>query len=611
MACSAHVHPVWHQRMRSYLSSVVCSVSLIVVSTSAAIGQQPMDTVRVGTRVTDRGGFTIEVIDRAAIDRLPALALPQLLARALGVDIQARSPASVDVAVRGGSYQQALILIDGVRVTDAQTAHFSLDLPIVVEDIERIEVLRGGASALYGPDAAGGVINIVSRHGASRSLSIAAGSFGTVRAALSGGVGNTHGFARGTAEYSVSDGARPGTDYNTKQVRISLGRSGSGTRLGFDGGWARRAFGANAFYGPYDSFETTNTGTLSARVERSLGNGSELRALASWRRHDDDFALNRQKPDAYRNLHTNTMLLTELSLRQMLGNSGAVTAGIEGGLLGLASARLGDRREDRIATFVEGAYRMRGATLTTAARVDHSSVTGTALSPSFTVRMPAADHYTVRIAISRGIRAPSWTERYYTDPANRGTPSLGVETFWTGDAAIGRTFSRGIMEVTVFGRRSHDLIDWTRPVAAASPQTPPWTARNVANATLHGMELSGEVIRLGGIDWRLRMQGTRFTTSLPEGTTGKYALRPLTRSGGLTATRTLGRRVSASIDILHSRRAGESAYTTADARLEWRSASKVWRMTIDGTNLANAGWLDVAGMSAPGAALLIGVGWTR
>lgn len=593
--------------MRPYIPLIASSLLLVASLPARAPAQQALDTVRVSTRTTDRGGFTLEVLDRPTLDRLPALSLPQLLARALGIDVQARSAASADVAVRGGSYQQALILVDGVRVTDAQTAHFSLDLPIPLDDIERIEILRGGASALHGPDAAGGVINIVTRRGPSRTIRVEGGSFGTGRVALAGGIGDQSGSARVAAEYATSDGARAGTDYDTRQLRVGLDRTVGRARLGLDGGYARRAFGANAFYGPFDSFETTRTGTLALRAERPLGAGRDLRATASWRRHDDDFILRREAPAAYRNLHTNTMLTGELSLRQVVGSRSAVTAGVEGGRLTLASLRLGDRSEDRLAAFVEGAHQLQGATLTAAARLDHSSVTGNALSPSVTVRLPLAEHYTGRLAISRGIRAPSWTERYYTDPANRGTPTLAVESFWTGDAALRRAFTRGSAEVTVFARRSRDLIDWTRPTGA-NPAATPWVASNVADATLHGVELSGEVMQLAGIDWRLRAQGTRFTTSLPEGIVGKYALRPLTRSGGVTATRSLGAGVRVSVDVVHSRRASEAGYTTADARLEWSRGA--WRVTLDGTNLASARWLDVTGMPAPGAALATGVSWT-
>lgn len=572
----------------------------------SAPGQQPIDTVYVSARTATRGGFTVEVIDRAALDRLPGLSLAQVLARGLGVDVQARSDASADVSVRGGSYQQTLVLLDGMRVSDAQTAHFSLDLSVPLHDIERIEILRGGASALHGPDAAGGVINIITRHGAARSVRVEGGSHGTARAAMSAGIAGDEGSARVAAEYATSDGQRAGTDYDVQQVRVAIDRTVGSMRLGFDAAHARRDFGANAFYGAYNSAERTGATTLALRAERATGARGWTRAVLSWRRHDDHFVLRRENPTAYQNRHTNTMLLGELSVRRSLTGAVSVAAGVEGARLSLASFRLGDRSETRLAAFVEASRTTAGATFTAAGRLDHGTATGDAFSPSVTLIVPLTARLSARAALARGVRAPSWTERYYTDPANRGNAALGPETFWTADVAVRREFGSGASaELTFFGRRSRDLIDWTKPAASV---VGPWTAMNVGLATLHGVELATALPRVAGIDWRLRGQGTRFTTDMSPVFIGKYALRPLTGSGGVTATRALGRWWSVSADLMHARRAREDGYATLDARLAWQQGA--WRFTVDGTNLARARWIDVSGYPSAGPGLYGGLSWS-
>lgn len=582
-------------------------LSAATLASRPAAGQQPVDTVRVSTRASTRSGFTVEVLDRAALDRLPGLSLAQLLVHGLGVDVQVRSAASADVSVRGGSYQQALVLLDGVRVSDMQTAHFSLDLPVPLDDIERIEILRGGASALHGPDAAGGVINIITRRGAARSVHVEGGSYGTARAATSLGVAGDQGSARVAAEYATSDGHRAGTDYDMQQMRVALDRTVSATRLGFDAAYARRDFGANAFYGAYNSVERTGVATLALRAERAAGTRGWMHAGLSWRRHDDDFVLRRENPAAYENRHTNTMLLGQLSVRQSLTGALGVAAGVEGAHLSLASFRLGDRSETRLAAFVEASHTAAGATFTAAGRLDHATATGESFSPSVTLVVPLTARLTARTALARGVRAPSWTERHYTDPANRGNAALGVETFWTADVALRREFGRGVSaEVTLFGRRSRDLIDWTKPAAMGA--VVPWTAMNVGAATLHGVELAAALPRAAGIDWQVRAQGTRFTTDLNPGFIGKYALRPLTTSGSATATRALGRRLRVSAEVRHARRAREDGYTTLDARLAWQEGA--WRFTVDGTNLARARWIDVAGYPTAGPGLYTGLSWS-
>lgn len=114
------------------------------------------------TRATN-AGRSVDVITREDIDRSSARNLAELLALRPGVDIYARSPAQADVSLRGGTAEQTLVLVDGVRASDAQSSHYTLDLAVPLDAIERVEILRGAASSLYGPDAVGGVVNIVTR----------------------------------------------------------------------------------------------------------------------------------------------------------------------------------------------------------------------------------------------------------------------------------------------------------------------------------------------------------------------------------------------------------------------------------------------------------------
>jgi len=81
------------------------------------------------------------------------------------VDLRERAPNHIqaDLSIRGGTFGQTLVLVDGMRVNDAQTGHHNLDLPLPVESVERIEVLKGSGSAFYGSDAVGGVINLITR----------------------------------------------------------------------------------------------------------------------------------------------------------------------------------------------------------------------------------------------------------------------------------------------------------------------------------------------------------------------------------------------------------------------------------------------------------------
>ena len=98
------------------------------------------------------------------------------------LDVRSRAPNGIqaDLSVRGGTFGQTLILVDGQRMNDAQSGHHNMDLPLPIEAISTIEVLRGSGSTMYGSDAVGGVVNIITRRPEASEfrLRTAVGNFG-------------------------------------------------------------------------------------------------------------------------------------------------------------------------------------------------------------------------------------------------------------------------------------------------------------------------------------------------------------------------------------------------------------------------------------------------
>jgi vitamin B12 transporter len=142
----------------------------ILLGIPAAFSQQEesdLDPVTVTTSLTNekasRTGRNVFVIKGEKFADLPVHSIDDLLRYLPAIEIQARGPmgSQSDIVIRGGTFQQVLVIVDGMRLNDPNTGHFSSYIPIAPVEIDRIEILKGASSAVYGSEAVGGVIHII------------------------------------------------------------------------------------------------------------------------------------------------------------------------------------------------------------------------------------------------------------------------------------------------------------------------------------------------------------------------------------------------------------------------------------------------------------------
>ncbi|HTJ23644.1 MAG TPA: TonB-dependent receptor [Gemmatimonadaceae bacterium] len=567
-----------------------------------------LDTVTiVASRThTADGARSVQVVTREEIDRSPARNVADVLSSAMGVDVYARSAAQADVSIRGSSSEQVVVLVDGIRVSDVQSAHYTLDLAVPLASVERIEILRGVGSALYGPDAVGGVINIVTRRSQSSDVRARSGSFGSVGGGLATGMTRDAFTLATAADFDKSDGHRDGTDYRIGQGRVSVSSPTPGGIVRTSLALGVRDFGAADFYAPYNSIERTATTTLDSRWDETIGTWT-VGLAGSTRRHQDHYVLVRGNPALYENRHESWQSAASLVGTRTAGPV-ALAVGTEGVHDQLSSARLGGRREWRGALFGEVTAGVpTRLTVHAGARGDHSSVYGDFFSPSVSVGASLATRLHVHASGGAGFRAPTWTERFYTDPSNRGDPNLRPERFWTGDLGVRASAGAWGLDVTGFTRRATNLIDWVKPAGASA--SVPWQTMNVGEATYHGLEMALDLPAASGVRASLFADGISLDASQGETLVGKYALRPVTRQVGARITSPPDRALMAQIDVTLARRALEDSYATGNARVAWRRGA--YRLTLDLQNLANAVWLDASGKPAAGRGIYGGVEWMR
>ena len=218
-----------------------------------------------------------------------------------------------DIVLRGGTFEQTLVLLNGFRINDSQTAHHNLDLPVPLDAMDSIEVLHGAGSTLHGVDALSGVVDFMTAAPPTTTLRLRAGggSFGSEEESLLGTLARKRWSSRLTADRNFSTGFMADRDYtgnsftgNCTAQQLFLdcqndrgyrnedasSESWASSRLGISDllfAASDRSFGANQFYGPYNSWERTKGWFASARQEL----GSHTEAAFGYRRHTDEYVL--------------------------------------------------------------------------------------------------------------------------------------------------------------------------------------------------------------------------------------------------------------------------------------------------------------------------------
>ena len=111
---------------------------------------------------------TISIITIEDIKNSPATNLVELLQQEAGVDIRRQGVYGMqsDLYIRGGGFDQTLLLIDGIKSEDPQTGHHTLNIALPLEVIKRIEIIKGPAARIFGQNSFTGAINIVTKSNA-------------------------------------------------------------------------------------------------------------------------------------------------------------------------------------------------------------------------------------------------------------------------------------------------------------------------------------------------------------------------------------------------------------------------------------------------------------
>lgn len=593
-----------------------------------------------------RSGRVVEQIDEALIKKMPVETTDALLRQLPGVDIRQRGTGSTqaDISIRGGSFDQVLVLVNGINVTDPQTGHHNLNLPVDLNDLQKVELLQGAASRRYGSQAFSGAVNFVTGPSDKNNLKIAltTGAYDTNSQQLSYTTGKKLRNYTSMARYS-SDGHRINTDYNIKNVynRTIWTTEKAGV---FDAQFSRqyKSFGANGFYGlAYpNQFEHTRTRLSSLGWEKEVGNLS-LQASLYRRRHYDRFELYRDyqaAPESYTRHNYHKSTVNGVSLNSRLSTQlGLFTAGVEVKKDHIFSTNLGmpiqgklprntDERRRNI-TYTHEAERTlsTGYAGYTGSFSDFLLSGGVSLSHSDDFGMK--HHYgadvsyfltgdlSAFVSFNTASRLPTFTDLYYQDPIRKSNPDLKPESAQTIEGGVAYSHSGLEAKTGFFVRTARDVIDWIK-----YPDQQFWISENLTGITTKGLYASAEYTPVSTFfNWMSGSLQVMQLDKTAEGFDSKYALDYLRFQFAGTVQHKIINKVDATWTLLYKDRAGEYAdfisgtqknYMPAllvSTRVAW--SLKRTQLYADFTNLLDRKYVDFGGLPMPGINISAGIKW--
>ena len=621
------------------------SMSTILLSTTTPVQAQTVDSLTIareleiekvevtGVKATPTRSTmsSTSVFDRKAGASAPVQTLESVLRLSPAIDLRERSGrgTQADIMIRGGSFDQTMVMLNGINFTDARTGHQSHSLPIDIDCIAGIDLIDG----VSGVGAYAGALNIRTMPLKSRYLRIeaAGGDDGYAYGNLSGAVtkGRFSLFAAGS--YRRSDGYIHNTDFENYNgyLRMNYDSEKAGF-FDFQAGYQNRSFGSNGFYAAYnpDQFEHTSTVLSSLRWVKSVGRFT-LNSSVSYRKNFDRYDWTRGTPMN----HHNTDNAGAEFWADCTWKGGVTSLGGDYTYNHIYSTNLGEALSRPHGRYTHAKARSTGNLWLRHAkqwrRFDLAASAGISLTPYGTSALwSLSGGYTPAPGLHLGIgafqsmRLPTFTDLYYTSPAQINNLDL------TPERAVTYLFDAGYMKnswrlsLQTYYRAGRDIIDWVWREDMGDK----WHSEQTSRLDTYGIELSGGYTVADGFLRRVTLSYGYITTDRNSDIIAKGAMDYMRHKAALAVEVHFLRRMSLALTASVYDRNGSythypvpgdpslsevrdyEPYFLLDGRLQWEKG--ICRLYVDATNITDSRYCDLGGIPLPGAWGTAGVALT-
>jgi len=491
----------------------------------------------------------ITVLTAKQIQQLPVNNVNELLDYLGSVDMRQRGPLDVqgDLGVRGGTFDQTLILVNGVRMNNPQTGHHNMNLPVPLQMIERIEVIQGGATNAHGIGAMTGVVNIILKsapHKFNAGYALTTGENGLLNSSFYVGKKMGKWGVQLGQQSQKTAGYIANTDFESSKLFVNLERE---FKLGKEKGHIsifyaenQKAFGAQNYYSTTfpDQFEATSTRVFGLKLDESIGLNTDLRFNMNLVTGTDRFELYRETaglggfdasnvaydklsngryyraadgdtaaswysgPNFHQTLVFNQNIVathrwnvvhqTSLGYNLRYDEIHSNVLGGDFGDVYLVPGWEGYTMDKGASTadfsfFAEHKYSRERFQVSAGAMLNyHEGPIGDSsyfFSPSLDVLYRLTKDASLYATANRSMRYPTYTDLYYNRGGAQGSLDLSPESAWNYELGYKQKSGQVYSSAALFHRRSKDLIDWVS--YAGDPIA---YASNITSLALTGIE---------------------------------------------------------------------------------------------------------------------------
>ena len=572
---------------------------------------------------SSQNSISVVSISREEIQNSTATNLSELLQQIAGIDIRRRGVEGMqaDLYIRGGSFDQTLLLIDGMKVEDPQTGHHTMNMTLPLEVIEKIEIIKGAASRIYGQNAFTGAINIITKRDIENniSLDLSGGSFDQKRAAVTMQKKLENSDLLVNYNRKESEGYRYNTDFKNDEFFIKSNFKIKDQKISAIGAFNERKFGANGFYASpaaIDQYEETQASLIGLSTTLKKDD-LIIKPKLYWKRNQDMYVYLRQDPSVYRNMHISNKVGAEInaSTPNALGNLGI---GFDLSKVSLSSNNLGDRNRTMLNIFIEQKIQFQNEKidLTPGIAITYFSDVSTRLKyqnnyfnnlffyPGMDLGYRINQNLTLYSNIGYTYRIPTYTDLFYSSPTTLGNENLKLEKALTSELGLKYTKENFNLTFSAYNRAASDVIDYVK-----NEESKPWQANNIRDINTLGFELNmgykfyigsfnAHQINIGFSNINDDLKETEFNFS-------RYALNSLKNQITSTYSFELFDKISSTIAFKNAKRLNEDKYTVIDFKTSYKYEK--FTLSIILNNILDTEYTETNLVPMPGFNSLVGI----